>query len=220
MVYGILTVDGSKVEGNVFKEIYRPQEHDAENTSGLEAGGIVIKNNATVEGRNINPSTPGYMEYGVRVHYHAIKFLGRGRVRAGTQYVNYQSVNRGFLKPSSGIITFSGRLKLYESHTCPADFKKFAQYGFGGYTEYYTENMDDIYIKDDNGRGKMSYFKDMHDYETFNLASGIDLKDIYEMDLDTKVPFDVNILSGDIKMNIDIKAVLSFRRSLSMTAQL
>lgn len=120
--------------------------------------------------------------------------------------MNYQSVNRGFLKPSSGIITFSGRLKLYESHTCPADFKKFAQYGFGGYTEYYTENMDDIYIKDDNGRGKMSYFKDMHDYETFNLASGIDLKDIYEMDLDTKVPFDVNILSGDIKMNIDIKS--------------
>ena len=26
------------------------------------------------------------------------------------------------------------------------------------------------------------------------------------MDLDTKVPFDVNILSGDIKMNIDIKS--------------
>ena len=66
--------------------------------------------------------------------------------------------------------------------------------------------MDDIYIKDDNGRGKMSYFKDMHDYETFYLASGIDLKDIYEIDLDTNVPFDVNILSGDIKMNIDIKS--------------
>lgn len=54
----------------------------------------------------------------------------------------------------------------------------------------------------------------------FIYASGIDLKDIYEIDLDTNVPFDVNILSGDIKMNIDIKAILSFRRSLSMTAQL
>lgn len=74
MVYGILTVDGSKVEGNVFKEIYKPQEYDSEYTSGLEAGGIVIKNNATVEGRNINPSTPGFMEYGVQVHHYAIKF--------------------------------------------------------------------------------------------------------------------------------------------------
>lgn len=206
MVYGILTVDGSKVEGNVFKEIYKPQEYDSEYTSGLEAGGIVIKNNATVEGRNINPSTPGFMEYGVQVHHYAIKFLGRGRVRAGTEYVDYESVNRGFRKSGGNEITVSGRLKLYESDTCPADFKKFAQYGFGGYTEYYTENMDDIYIKDDNGRGKMSYFKDMHDYETFYLASGIDLKDIYEIDLDTNVPFDVNILSGDIKMNIDIKS--------------
>ena len=195
MVYGILTVDGSKVEGNVFKEIYKPQEYDSEYTSGLEAGGIVIKNNATVEGRNINPSTPGFMEYGVQVHHYAIKFLGRGRVRAGTEYVDYESVNRGFRKSGGNEITVSGRLKLYESDTCPADFKKFAQYGFGGYTEYYTENMDDIYIKDDNGRGKMSYFKDMHDYETFYLASGIDLKDIYEIDLDTNVPFDVNILS-------------------------
>ncbi len=35
MVYGILTVDGSKVEGNVFKEIYKPQEYDSEYTSGL-----------------------------------------------------------------------------------------------------------------------------------------------------------------------------------------
>lgn len=120
--------------------------------------------------------------------------------------MDYESVNRGFRKSGGNEITVSGRLKLYESDTCPADFKKFAQYGFGGYTEYYTENMDDIYIKDDNGRGKMSYFKDMHDYETFYLASGIDLKDIYEIDLDTNVPFDVNILSGDIKMNIDIKS--------------
>ena len=147
MVYGILTVDGSKVEGNVFKEIYKPQEYDSEYTSGLEAGGIVIKNNATVEGRNINPSTPGFMEYGVQVHHYAIKFLGRGRVRAGTEYVDYESVNRGFRKSGGNEITVSGRLKLYESDTCPADFKKFAQYGFGGYTEYYTENMDDIYIK-------------------------------------------------------------------------
>lgn len=61
--------------------------------------------------------------------------------------MDYESVNRGFRKSGGNEITVSGRLKLYESDTCPADFKKFAQYGFGGYTEYYTENMDDIYIK-------------------------------------------------------------------------
>ena len=99
-------------KGNVFKEIYKPQEYDSEYTSGLEAGGIVIKNNATVEGRNINPSTPGFNGIWRTSSPLRHKILGRGRVRAGTEYVDYESVNRGFRKSGGNEITVSGRLKL------------------------------------------------------------------------------------------------------------